>query len=225
MIDLDRTNAVSQAFLQWARRHHPTWPPNTAFLGDPDSMVDGQQVEETELQAVIGVLEHRGLVDGPKSLDDLVPNPALLTDEGVICVADFDGDVQRWTARNRGNYINQPVTVTGQGNQVAAFSSNVRQTQHTEISNVQTLREVAQEALAGLDEYEVDAEDAETVRSAARRVLDETADGDPEPSRVSRLARSLWSALLLFGNTALGTEFSDRLINLLMPLVNVGGGA
>ena len=139
-----------------------------------------------------------------------------------MCVIDHDADVQKWNASKGMSYINQPVTVTGQGNQVAAFSTNVQQSQRTDISNVQILRDVARHALDGLDEYEIDEDDAATVRNAAERVLAETADGEPERGRLAKIARSLHAALQLFFNTAAGTEFARQLMDLIVPLLTFG---
>lgn len=105
---------------------------------------------------------------------------------------------------------------------MVAHSTNVQQNQHTEIDNVQTLRDVAEQALAGIDEYEIDDDDVDDVRRAAQRALDETADGEPEPGCLKRIATSLWAALLLFANTAIGTAFAEWLRDLLLPMVNMG---
>jgi hypothetical protein len=227
VIDMSRINAVAQTFLLWVSQQPHNQAQSPDFVADASaSSVDGQQVDQAEIDDVVRLLVARGLLRGTSGFSGEVTKLVQLTDEGRVCVTEHNGNLERTdAARNHaGTYINQPVNVTGQGNQVAAFSSNVGQTQRTEISNVQTLREVARETLAGVDQYEIDEDDAETVRRVARRVLDETADGEPEPGRIARLARSLRSALMLFGNTAFGTEFADRLINLLMPLLNFGGG-
>lgn len=224
---MSRIYAVAQTFLLWVSRQPHNQAQSPDFVADTAvSRVQGRAVDQDEIDNVVRLLVARGLLRDSPDMSGEVTKLAMLTDEGWICVTEHNGDLERSDARNRsGYYVNQPVTVTGQGNQVAAFSSNVRQTQRTEISNVQTLRDVAQEALAGIDEYDIDEDDAETVRRAAGRVLDETADDEPEPGRITHLARSLWSALMLFGNTTLGKEFSDRLINLLLPLLGMGGVA
>lgn len=179
-------------------------------------------MSEHELREVIDVLVRCGLVTGPTSLADQIPDPAQLTDQGVICVVDHEGDVQKWTSSNRPGSIDQSTNVSGQGNQVVAHSSNVQQNQHTQINNTEVLREVAAQALVGLDEYEIDDEDADEVRRAAQRALDETAQGEPEPNRLKRLATNLWAALLAFANTAAGTAFAQQLRDLILPLVNLG---
>lgn len=218
---MSRMNAVSRAYLRW--RRSADWARNDSFLHDTASAVDGVQVDEAEMREVVDLLLRRGLVKGPTSVGDSLPDPALLADEGMICVADHDGDVQKWVADSRsGGYIDQSTRVSGQGNQVVAHSTNVRQNQHTEINNVRTLRDVAEQALAGIDEYEIDDEDADDVRRAARRALDETANDEPEPGRLKKIATSLWAALLLFANTAAGTAFAERLRDLLLPMVNMG---
>jgi hypothetical protein len=189
------------------------------------SNVADLRLDQAEIGNVVRPLVARCLLRNTSGFGGKVTKPVQLTDEGRIFVTERNGDLEQSdAASNRAaTYINQPVTVSGQGNQVSAFSSNVRQTQRTEISNVQTLRDVAQDALAGVDEYDIDQDDAETVRRTARRVLDETAAGEPEPGRIKSLARSLWSALMLFGNSALGTEFAKQLTNLLLPLLGMGG--
>ncbi|MGD9531790.1 MAG: hypothetical protein AB7I38_18940 [Dehalococcoidia bacterium] len=222
MIYMDRTNAVSQAFLRWAHRNRRSQPPNAWFLKAPESAVDGRQVDADELEEVLELLLHRGLIEGPKGFTEYVPNPAELTREGVMCVVDHGADVQRWNAGNGMSYINQPVTVTGNGNQVAAFSTNVNQNQRTEMHNVQTLRDVAERAIGGLDEYEIDPDDAETVRNAAEKVLSETANGELEPGRLAKIARSLHAALQLFFSTAIGTEFARQLMDLIVPFLTAG---
>ena len=121
MIQMDRTNAVSQAFLRWAHRNRRDSSPNAQFLEAPDSTVEGQQVAADELEDVLELLLHRGLIDGPMTFTQHLPDPVELTRDGVVCVIDDDGDVQRWNAGKRMSYINQPVTVTGQGN--AALSA------------------------------------------------------------------------------------------------------
>lgn len=217
---MSRINAVSRAYLHW--RRSADWARNALFLLDGASAVDGVQVDDAEMREVIDLLVHRGLVQGPASLGDRLPDPALLSNEGVICVVDHDGDVQKWIANNRPGTFDQSTHVSGQGNQVVAHSTNVQQNQHTEISNVQTLRDVAEQALAGLDEYEIDDDEADDVRRAARRALDETANDEPEPGRLKKIATSLWAALLLFADTAAGTAFAERLRDLLLPMVNMG---
>jgi hypothetical protein len=139
----------------------------------------------------------------------------------VICVIDHDGDVQKWVANTRAGVFDQSTHVSGQGNQVVAHSTNVKQNQHTEISNVQTLRYAAEQALAGLDTYEIDDEDADEVRRAAQRALEAIKDGEPEPGRLKRLATTLWAALLLFANTAAGSAFAEQLRDLILPLVTM----
>lgn len=220
VIDMSRLNAVSQAFLRWRRSAGSSR--NETFLSHAASMCDGTQVSEKELREVIDVLVRRGLVTGPTSLADQLPDPAQLTDQGVICAVDHEGDVQKWTSSNRPGSIDQSTNVGGQGNQVVAHSSNVQQNQHTQINNNEVLREVAAQALAGLDEYEIGDEDADDVRRAAQRALDETAQGEPEPNRLKRLATNLWAALLAFANTAAGPTFAQQLRDLLLPLVNLG---
>ncbi|MBW0108398.1 hypothetical protein I4I84_06560 [Pseudonocardia sp. KRD-182] len=217
---MSRLNTVSQAFLRWRRSAGSSR--NETILSHAASMCDGTQVSEDELREVIDVLVRRGLVTGPTSLADQLPDPAQLTDQGVICVVDHEGDVQKWTSSNRPGSIDQSTNVGGQGNQVVAHSSNVQQNQHTQINNNEVLREVAAQALAGLDEYEIGDEDADDVRRAAQRALDETAQGEPEPNRLKRLATNLWAALLAFANTAAGTTFAQQLRDLLLPLVNLG---
>ncbi len=221
---MSRTYAVVQTFLLWVSRQPHNQAQSPDFVANTSlSSVDGRPVDQEEIDSVVRLLVARGLLRGTRDLSGEITKLVMLTDEGWIYVTEHNGDLEQADARNHSShYVNQPVTVGGQGNQVVAFSTNVRQNQHTEISNVQTLREVAEEALGGLDEYEIDEEDAETVRRTARRALDETAASTPEPSRLKRLARSLWSALLLFGNTAAGTEFANRLINLLLPLLGMG---
>lgn len=220
---MSRVNAVSQAYLLW--RRGADWTTNAEFLADPAAVVGGQQVDEAELHEIIDLLVHRGLAKGPQGYGEHVPNPALLTDEGVICVVDHDGDVQKWIANNRPGVFDQSTYVSGQGNQVVAHSTNVQQNQHTEISNVQTLRHAAEQALAGLDTYEIDDEDADEdadeVRRAAQRALESIEDGEPEPGRLKRLATTLWAALLSFANTAAGLAFAEQLRDLLLPLVNM----
>lgn len=220
VINMSRMNAVSQAYLLW--RRPMDWTPNHEYLTDAASLVGGQQVDEAELREMLELLGRRGLVTGPTSLGCHVPDPALLTDEGMICVADFDGNVQKWIANNRPGVFDQSTHVTGQGNQVVAHSTNVQQSQHTEISNVQVLRDTAEQALVGLDMYEIEDEDEDGVRRAAQRALDETEDGEPEPDRLRRLATTLWAALLAFANTTVGTTFAERLRDILLPLVNLG---
>lgn len=217
MTDVSRIDLVSQAYLRW--RRFTGWDRNETFLTDGASVCGGTRVSEEELRVVLELLVHRRLVKGPASLADAIPNPALLTDEGAICVADHDGDVQGWTASNRPGSVDQSTHVSGQGNQVVAHSSNVQQNQHTQITNSEVLREVAAEALAGLDEYEVDDEGHVDVRRAAERALDETTQGEAEPRLLTRLATSLWAALLAFGSTPAGTAFAERLRDLLLPMV------
>jgi hypothetical protein len=218
VIDLNRIDTMSRAFLCW--RRSAGWDRNDTFLTDSVSICDGTQVTEEELRMVVELLVRRRIVTGPTSYADPLPDPALLSDEGVICVVDHDGDVQKWIASNRPGSIDQSTNVSGQGNQVVAHSSNVQQNQHTEITNSEVLREVAAQALAGLDEYEIDdADDADEVRRAAQRALQQTAEGEPEPARLKRLATSLWAALLAFGSTPAGTVFAERLRDLLLPLV------
>lgn len=220
VIDVSRINTVSQAFLRWRRSAEMSR--NEDFLTNTASVCDGGQVDEDELRDVVEILVRRGLVTGPTSLGDALPDPALLTDQGVICVVDHDGDVLKWVSSNRSSMIDQSTNVSGQGNQVVAHSSNVQQSQHTQINNNTVLRDVAAQALAGLDEYEMDDEDADDVRRAAQRALDETAQGEPEPGKLKKLATSLWAAVLLFANTAAGTLFAERLRDLLLPMVNMG---
>lgn len=217
---MSRINAVSRAYLHWRRA--ADWARNDLFLLHAASAVDSVQVDEAEMREVSDLLVRRGLVQGPTSLGDRLPDPALLSNEGVICVVDHDGDVQKWIANNRPGTFDQSTHVSGQGNQVVTHSTNVRQNQHTEISNVQTLRDVAEQALAGLNEYEIDDDEADEVRRAARRALDETANDEPKPGRLKKIATSLWAALLLFANTAAGTAFAERLRDLLLPMVNMG---
>jgi hypothetical protein len=150
---MSRTNAVSQAYLQW--RQSRGWSQNREFLDAAASVVHGRQVDEAELESVVELLDHRGLITGARSLGGQAPDPTRLTSDGVICVADFDGDVDAWRADRRAGYVNQPVTVSGQGHQVTAFSQNVQQNQRTEISNVGLLRTAAEQALAGLEAYEL----------------------------------------------------------------------
>lgn len=214
---MSHVDAVSQAYLVW--RRGADWATNAQFLADPAAVVGGQQVDEAELHQVIDLLVRRGLVKGESALSESIPNPALLTDEGVICVADYDGDVQKWIANNRSGGFDQSTHVSGQGIQVVAHSSNVQQHQHTEISNVQTLRHAAEKALSGLDIYEIDDEDADDVRRAAQRALDATEDGELEPGRLKRLATTLCAVALSFANTAAGLAFAEQLRDLLLPLM------
>ncbi|MGI9002232.1 MAG: hypothetical protein ACR2GH_11255 [Pseudonocardia sp.] len=217
---MNRTNTVSRAYLRW--RQSDAASSNSNFLADPASAVDGQQVDGAELNRVIDLLVHRGLAEGPQSFNDPVPDPAVLTSQGVICVADHDGDVAAWNTHYRpAGYVDQSTRVSGHRNQVVAHSSNVNQSQHTEINHVSALRSVAEQALEGIDEYEIDDEDGDDVRRAAQRALDETADGEPEQGRLRRLASTLWAALLAFSNTAAGTAFAERLRDLLLPLVQM----
>ena len=194
---------------------------NARFLDAAESEVGGEQVTPDELENVLELLLHRGLIQGAMSWAEHVPDPATLTSAGVMCVADHDADVQRWNASRSMSYINQPVTVTGNANQVAAFSSKVNQTQRTSMENVQTLRDVAEQALEGLGAYEIEEDDAETVRRAAGKVLAETANGGPEPGWLAKITRSLYSALQLFFGTTVGTEFAQRLMDQIVPLLSV----
>jgi hypothetical protein len=81
------------------------------------------------------------------------------------------------------------------------------------------LRHAAEKALAGLDTYEIDDEDADDIRRAAQRALDATEDGELEPGRLKRLATTLWAVLLSFANTAAGLAFTEQLRDLLLPLM------
>jgi hypothetical protein len=81
------------------------------------------------------------------------------------------------------------------------------------------LRHAAENALAGLNTYEIDDEDADDIRRAAQRALDATEEGELEPGRLKRLATTLWAVLLSFANTAAGLAFTEQLRDLLLPLM------
>lgn len=218
---MNRIDAVSQAFLQWSYQNRRTSPPNHGFLTNRESLVNGQQVTPDELEDVVELLHQRGLVDGPVSFGEPQPNPAELTPDGFSCVLDYDADVQKWKASRLVTYVNQPVTVTGNQNQVSAFSSNISQQQRSTMEKVHTLRNVAEQALAGLGTYEIDEDEAADVRAAAEKVLAETAEGEPEPGRIAKLAKKLHSVLSMFLGTAVGAEFAQRLMDALLPLIGM----
>ncbi|MBN9103220.1 MAG: hypothetical protein J0I49_34760 [Pseudonocardia sp.] len=221
---MSRTYAVAQTFLLWVSRQPHNQAQSPDFVSDAAvSNVEGRAVDQDEADSVVRLLVARGLLRGAPDMSGEVTKLVQLTDEGWACVTQHNGDLEQADAKNRSSYyVNQPVTVGGQGNQVVAHSTHVQLTQHTEISNVQALRDVAEQALAGLDEYEIDDDDAVDVRRAAQRALDETSGAEPEPGRLKRLASTLWAALLLFANTAAGTAFAEGLRDLLLPLVNLG---
>ncbi len=218
---MSRANAVSQAFLLW--RHRNRSGMNGLFLDTEQSVVAGQQVTEKELDEIVELLEHRGLVEGPTSLDGRPGDPGTLTSEGLICVVDHDADVQKWNESRAMTYSNQSVNVTGNSNQVVGHSTNVNLSQSNTLENVQTLRDAAQQALAGLDTYEIDEDEAADVRAVAEQVLAETANDETEPGRIAKLARKLSSALMLFFGTTVGTAFAQKIIDSLLPLVGLAG--
>ena len=121
------------------------------------------------------------------------------------------------------SYSNQSVNVTGNSNQVVGHSTNVNLSQSNALSNVQTLRDAAEQALAGLDAYEIDEDEAADVRVAAEKVLAETANGEPEPGRIAKLAKKLWAALGLFFGTTIGTEFAQKIMDSIYPLIGLAG--
>jgi hypothetical protein len=60
------------------------------------------------------------------------------------------------------------------------------------------------------------------LRKAAERILAETSGGaEPEPSRVQKLASTLWAALLAFANTAAACTFAEGLRDTLLPLLSI----
>jgi hypothetical protein len=218
---MSRANAVSQAFLRW--RYGNRRGMNEDFLDAEESVVASQQVAVDELDEIVELLEHRGLVKGPRSLDGRPGNPAALTSDGVICVVDHDADVQKWNESRTMSYSNQSVNVTGNSNQVVGHSTNVNLSQSNMLDNVQTLRSAAEQALAGLDTYEIDEDEAADVRAAAEKVLVETANGEPEPGRLAKLAKRLWTALGLFFGTTVGTEFAQKIMDSIYPLIGLAG--
>jgi hypothetical protein len=221
---MGRTHAVAQAFVLWVSHQPANQAQSPDFITDPSSVVGGQPVDQPEIDNVVRLLVARGLLRGTSGLSGQVTKLVTLTDEGWVCVSEHNGDLEQWDARNRSSYyVNQPVTVGGQGNQVVAHSTNVQQNQHTEISNVEVLRAAAERAIAGPDTYEVSAEDEDDLRRAAQRVLDETAEGAvPEPGRLRKLANTLWAALLAFVNTAAGSTFAESIRDSLLPLLSIG---
>lgn len=218
---MSQAHAVSQAFPRW--RHRNRGGMNGLFLDAEDSVIAGQQVTSEELDEIVELLEHRGLVKGPRSLDGRPGDPAALTSDGVICVVDHDADAQKWNASRAMSYTNQSVNVTGNSNQVVGHSTNVNLSQSNTMENVQTLRDAATQALAGLDTYEIDEDEAADVRAAAEKVLTETTDGEPEPGRIAKLAKKLWAALGLFFGTTVGTEFAQKIMDAIYPLIGLAG--
>jgi hypothetical protein len=113
VICISRIDAMSQAFLRWAYQNRRSSPSNRGFPTIGYSLVDGQQVTPDELEHVIELLHHRGLIDEPVSFGEPQPNPAELTSDGFSCVLDYNADVQKWKAGSLMTYVNSRSSLQG----------------------------------------------------------------------------------------------------------------
>jgi hypothetical protein len=127
-------SAISEAFLRWLFEHHHEQPPPGRFLDDPQSFIDGHQVDVDELDRAVMLLAARRLVAGPMAWGSKIPVRIKLTDAGLICVAEQDTDpsentpVRTWGEVAQGApVIDQRVSVNGNNNRVIAHTNGASQ--------------------------------------------------------------------------------------------------
>lgn len=135
------------------------------FHGDPFTLV--------ELDEAAGWLERKGLIGGPRVEERVGPVLAHLTDEGLTCAEDFQGDVAIYDARRNSTAPVAPsITVSGHNVQYASGDRssqviNVGMTPEQIVLTIQGLGELLRKIGLGLDDEDLAAAEQEALADLA----------------------------------------------------------
>lgn len=208
-----RTDRVGQAALLWINRHERLSRLDYQdFLNDPASLVDEEQASEDEAITALAWLISRELVTGVEVYNSEIPVGLELTNDGRVCVIEYDGDVRAWAqAQLGGGHVDQSVNVTGHNAQVAAYSQHVKQSQVVGEVDVDKLRSAATMTLETLPVYSLPAEQAVVVKQAAEQIVAETQSPTPDHGKLRQLADTVktWLAVASTGATTAGAIIAD----------------
>src|SRR5690606_28776132 len=203
------------AFLGWLYEHNDEKPPPGKFLKPSPPEVGGQEVTTAEFEKAVQSLVSHQLIADKGAWGSSIPLRTWLTDEGLICVTDYDADVNAWTNRGSAN-IDQSISFGGDNyGQVAANNRDVTQNQaqgdSLDLESLIKGATLIKEFLPGVPE-DTRAEVEEQVGA----LLEEAEKPDRDSGRLRRLRDGLVTSV-----TALSSTFT--VIKTGMDFLNAAG--
>lgn len=199
------SNEVARRFLLWLYENNAAKPAPEKFLVDQTASADSRQIDQRELDQTIELLAVHRLIDGAGSWQKSHLR-AWLTNEGVLCVREFGGDVAAWSESKKPR-TDQSVTInSGANTQVVAFSSNVSQSQIVDIST-EHLKSAVPVVEANLDEYEKAGVNVNELRQTTAAIKDELACDAPDESKLRKWGKRLAEVIAPTAGSVTVTKF------------------
>ncbi|WP_033222923.1 hypothetical protein [Kitasatospora phosalacinea] len=219
-----RAAAARRGLLTWLwhRKHEGTHMPTVAgVLEAPQSLFEGIQLADTEIDRAAGHLQAKGLIKGTsRAMGMAGPLRAEITVEGEDCVENYEADLAAYERRNNGASNTNFHIGTNTGN-IAANSREVTQTATTNqginpselVLLARSLRQAA--PVLGLPEG-----DAEEFTDIATRIENEASADNPDPGRLRR-----WGAAILdiLNSPAVSGALAQTLSTTVQAAITPGG--
>ncbi|MEU7528960.1 hypothetical protein AB0A74_24735 [Saccharothrix sp. NPDC042600] len=200
---MSRADEVNRTFLLWLYDNNDRYP-NPQVILETGAAPGGTPVTLDEVKTCSRYLAAAGLIKGFTALGGQMPSRVHLTDDGLRCVHEYEGDVQAWNARHTPRWDQSVHVTSGRDAQVTAHSSHVSQVQNTGDINIS---ELAKAARLALESHPVFGPVAAEVRQASQDILDEIDKPEPDQGRLRALGKRLKTALPLTASTATIVKF------------------
>ena len=217
-----RARTCRSELLRWFYRQRlagTTSPVTEQFAWDPAAAGDGSAFSPTEIDDAAEYLADKDLVKGVNVDQARGPIRAEITNAGIDCVIDWEGDIAQYLRDQRGygpTYHGPVINGNADRSQFTYGNRDVIQTinsgQHI-APGFEALAEAVATLLAHLPTLELTTSDREDVEAVAAEVLAEIRQPEPQPGRVRRAVAALrgFLAPVAAGVTAGVTDESQEL--------------